>query len=328
MSSTAAPTVAAGEGVTAAGPPRRSPPGRRSRTTAGRLTPLLLLSPAGLVMIVLTVAPIGFLVFTSFTDYDQRTLFTGVYDVVGLRNYTHAFTDPAFWQSFVRTVLFTAAMVAGSILLGMGVAQLLGRVGRVMRYVMTVVLILAWAMPNVASSMVWGWLFEPGYGIVNWLLTQTHLFGDVTSTNWADRTSLAYACIWLLIVWQAVPFIALTLNAAQTQVDPAYYEAARLDGASEWRVYWTITLYFLRPTLLLVTILSIIWDFNVFNQIWLISQGGPDGSTSTLGVYTYRSAFVSFDIGSGSAIAIITTILLMVLTAFYIRSLVRAGEDL
>ena len=290
--------------------------------------PLLLLSPAGIVILVLTIAPIAFLAFTSFTDYDQRTLFTGVYDVVGLQQYSEAFHDHDFWMALVRTVLFTAAMVLGTIVIGMGVSQLLGKMSTVMRYVVTVVLIFAWAMPNVASSMVWGWLFQPGYGIGNWLLTQTHLFGDVTSTNWADRPFLAYACIWMLIVWQAVPFIALTLNAAQTQVDPAYYEAARLDGASEWRVYWTITLQFLRPTLMLVTILSIIWDFNVFNQIWLISKGGPDGATSTLGVYTYKEAFVGFEIGNGAAISIVTTVILMAITALYIRNLVRAGEDL
>lgn len=313
--------------ATVADPPRR-PPARRRDTLGTRLTPLWLLSPAGLVIVVLTVAPIGLLFFTSFTDYDQRTLFTGVYDVVGFDNYSHAFKDPEFWKAVLRTVGFTAAMVAGSIVLGMGVAQLLGKVGQVMRYVMTFVLIVAWAMPNVASSLVWGWLFQPGYGIVNWLLTQTHLFGDVTSTNWANSTWLAYTCIWLLIVWQAVPFIALTLNAAQSQVDVAYFEAARLDGASEWRIYWTITMHFLRPTLLLVTILSLIWDFNVFNQIWLISKGGPDGSTATLGVYTYKQAFVGFDIGRGAAISIVTTLMLMVLTAFYIRSLVRAGEEL
>ncbi|WGL51043.1 sugar ABC transporter permease [Nocardioides sp. BP30] len=329
MSSPTATPVAVGEPVAAAAPPRRP---RRRRGSRGvqrsGLAPLLLLSPAGLVIIALTIVPIGYLVWMSFTDAGQRMLFTGEYDVVGLQQYRDILSDADFWRSFARTVGFTAAMVGGSVLLGMGVAQLLGKVGRVLRWAVTIVLIFAWAMPNVASSMVWGWLFQPGYGVGNWLLTQTHLFGDVTDTNWADRPGLAFVCIWMLIVWQAVPFVALTLHAAQSQVDPAYYEAARMDGAGEWRVYWTITVHFLRPTLLLVTILSIIWDFNVFNQIWLISKGGPNGATSTLGVYAYRNAFVSFHFGVGSAIAVLTTLLLLVLTAFYVRSLVRTGEEL
>lgn len=290
--------------------------------------PVWLLSPAGLVIVALTVVPIIFLVFTSFTDFDQRSLFTGEFDFVGLQQYEKVFTDRTFWEAFLRTVFFTAAMVAGSVIIGMGVSQLLGKVGGWLRWVLTFVLICAWAMPNVASSLVWGWMIQPGYGVVNWMLTKIGIFGDVTAVNWTTNTWLALTAIWALIVWQAVPFIALTLYAAQTQVDQSYFEAARLDGASEWRVYWTITLQFLRPTLLLMTILSIIWDFNVFNQIWLISQGGPDNSTSTLGVYAYTQAFVGFEIGNGAAISLVTTLLLAGVTAFYIRSLVRAGEEL
>ena len=219
-------------------------------------------------------------------------------------------------------------MVAGSIVIGAGISHLLTRLSAVMRYIITVVLILAWAMPNVASSLVWSWLFQPGYGVVNWLLTQLHVFGDLTNTDWSNDPALSYLSIWMLIVWQAVPFIALTLYAAETQIPVEYKEAAGMDGAGEWRIYKTITLVFLKPTLLLVTILSIIWDFNVFNQIWLISQGGPDDATSTLGIFTYKTAFVGFQIGQGSAISVVTTLLLLILTAFYIRNLIRSGEDL
>ena len=299
-----------------------------ARTGRRDLTPLWLLSPAALVLAVVTLAPIGFLVFTSFTSYNQRTLFTGVYQGVGFDQYATLLADTAFWVSLLRTVLFTAAMVAGSVLIGMGVSHLLTRLGRGWRYAVTIVLVVAWAMPNVASSLVWNWLFQPGYGVLNWLLDQMRVFGDTTDLNWAQDPFLAYACIWLLIVWQAVPFIALTLNAAETQVPAEYQESARLDGAREFTVYRTITLRFLRPTLLLITILSVIWDYNVFNQIWLISRGGPGDATATLGVFTYKTAFVGFRIGQGAAISVVTTLLLLGLTAIYIRNLLRSGEDL
>ena len=329
MNKPSATVAAVDSRMTAVETPQRSYGRHRSRRSRGHdLAPLFLLTPAGLVICVLTLAPIIFLVITSFTDYSQKTLFTGIYRSVGLAQYQKVFVDPQFWSAFARTLVFTSAMVAGSIFIGMGVSQLLTKTGTVMRYVVTVTLIFAWAMPNVASSMVWGWLFQPGFGILNWILTKLHVFGNVLNVNWTQSTVLGFLCIWLLIVWQAVPFIALTLNAAQQQVDPAFFEAARLDGANEWRVYWTITLQFLRPTLLLVTILSVIWDFNVFNQIWLLTQGGPDGGTTTLGIYTYKQAFVSFNIGNGAAISVVTTLLLMVLTSFYIRSLVRSGEEL
>lgn len=300
-------------------PPRRRRP---------NLAPLWLLSPAGLVILAVTVVPIVFLVITSFTNYDQRSLFTGAYQSVGLSQYTTIFGDSGFWWALVRTILFTAAMVAGSVVIGTGVSHLLTRLGALLKYVVTVVLIFAWAMPNVASSIVWKWLFQPGYGVVNWFLTQLHVFGNMTNVDWANNTVLAYVCIWLLIVWQAVPFIALTAYAAETQIPVELKESARLDGAGEWRVYTAVTLPFLKPTLLLVTILSIIWDYNVFNQIWLVSQGGPNDSTSTLGIFTYKAAFVGFKIGEGSAISVVTTLLLLGLTAVYIRSLVRSGENL
>jgi N,N'-diacetylchitobiose transport system permease protein len=307
-------------------PPASTPVAPRARRRD--LTPLWLLSPAGLVLTAVTLAPIGFLVFTSFTNYNQRTLFTGAYRGVGVDQYATLLGNTAFWLSLLRTVLFTVAMVTGSVLIGMGVSHLLTRLGRFWRYAVTIVLIVAWAMPNVASSLVWNWLFQPGYGVLNWLLDQVGIFGDTTDLNWAQNPALAYTSIWLLIVWQAVPFIALTLNAAETQVPAEYLESARLDGAREFAVYRMITLRFLRPTLLLITILSVIWDYNVFNQIWLISRGGPGDATSTLGVFTYKTAFIGFRIGQGAAISVVTTLLLLVLTAVYIRNLLRAGEDL
>jgi N,N'-diacetylchitobiose transport system permease protein len=313
-----------------AGAPPAVPSASRPRPRRRRrnLAPLYLLSPAGLVLAAVTLAPIGFLVFTSFTDYDQRTLFTGTYSGVGLAQYSETLASSAFRAALLRTVLFTAAMVAGSVLIGLAVSHLLTRLGRGWRYAVTVVLIVAWAMPNVASSLVWNWLFQPGYGVVNWLLDQVRVFGDTTDLNWAQDPALAYVSIWLLIVWQAVPFLALTLNAAETQVPRDYLEAARLDGAGEFAVYRLVTLNHLRPTLLLVSILSVIWDYNVFNQIWLVSRGGPGDATSTLGVFTYKTAFVGFHIGHGAAISVVTTVLLLGLTAVYIRSLLKSGEDL
>ncbi|WP_210418498.1 carbohydrate ABC transporter permease [Agromyces intestinalis] len=310
--------------------PRSKRPAGPEHPTARRRdrAPLWLLSPAGLVMTVVTAAPIVLLVGISFTDFDQRSLFTGAFSFVGLEQYATVFADPDFWLALARTVVFTAVMVAGSVLVGMGVAHLMTLLRPGMRYLVTVVLICAWAMPNVASSLVWNWLFQPGYGVVNWLLTQVRVFGDLTDVAWSQHPVLAATSIWALIVWQAVPFIALTLYAAQVQIPTEYYEAARLDGASEWRVYRSITLVFLRPTLGLITILSIIWDYNVFNQIWLVSQGGPDQATTTLGIFTYKTAFVGFELGAGSAISVVTTLILLVLTAVYIRSLVRSGEDL
>ncbi|MFV0406041.1 MAG: carbohydrate ABC transporter permease [Propioniciclava sp.] len=323
-----------------AAPPTRTPTsrpaGRRPKPGAAmppaglrsKVAPIWLLTPAGILSIALIVVPILFLIYTSFTDYNQRTLFTGEYSFVGLDQYSTIFSDGEFWAALGRTLVFTFAMVFGSIVIGMAVAQLLAHVGGILRFLITIALVVAWAMPNVASSQVWLWLFQPGYGVVNWLITQLKIFGDFTNVNWAQDPTYAFASIWMLVVWQAVPFLALTLYSASNQVSPEMLEAARLDGASEWRIYWRVLLPTIRPTLLLLIVLSIIWDYNVFNQIWLVSQGGPGSATTTLGIYSYKTAFVGFEIGEGSAVALITTILLLFFSALYIRALVRSGETL
>jgi N,N'-diacetylchitobiose transport system permease protein len=308
--------------------PSRGGRGAGRRSPVGSRAPLVLLAPAALLLLALVVYPLVRLVVISFQDYGLRAIFTGQAGFTGLTNYTDVLTDASFWPVILRTVLVTGAMVLGTIVIGMGVAQLLTRLGVAMRTVVSVVLVLAWAMPNVASSLVWQWLFQPFYGVLNWLITQLRVFGDHTQDNWASHPGQAYTIVLTLVIWQAVPFVALTLYAAQSQIAPEYYEAGALDGATTWAMYRAITLPALAPTLLLVTILSVIWDFNVFNQIWLVSQGGPDGATSTLGVFTYITAFVGHDIGTGSAVAVIAALILMALSALYIRNHVRSGEEL
>lgn len=304
------------------------PTSRRPAPTSHRLTVAALLSPAGLILVALVLVPLGFLIYTSFTDYSQQALFTGQYQFVAFDQYLKVFSDPKFYAALVRTFLFTAALVIGSVLIGMWVAQLMTKVSTPLRYLLTFVLIFAWAMPNVASSMVWRWLFQPGYGVINWLLTRLGIFGDLTNTAWSNNTTLAFITIWLLVVWQAVPYIAITLYAATTQIDRSCLEAAAIDGASPLRAYWQITVPLIKPSIMVITMLSIIWDFNVFNQIWLVSGGGPQNSTATIGVFTYKQAFVNFAIGQGAAISVVTSLILLVLTAIYIRNLLRTGEKL
>ncbi|MFT8592103.1 MAG: sugar ABC transporter permease [Bifidobacterium sp.] len=323
-----APSIETVDADSQSQPPMRHGRKRKALHSGDGRTAALLFGPTGIILLALVAVPIVFLLFTSFTDFDQRSLFTGEFNLVGFKQYATVLADREFWFAMLRTMLFTAALVLGSVFIGMYVSQMMTRLNNGMRYLVTFVMIFAWAMPNVASSIVWKWLFQPGYGVLNWLLTKLYVFGDMTNTSWANNTALALVSIWLLVVWQAVPYIAITLYAATLSVDRSCIEAAHLDGAGPWRTYWQILVPMIRPNLLVVALLSVIWDFNVFNQIWLVSQGGPSGSTSTIGVFTYTKAFVSFDIGQGSAISVITVLVLLLLTGVYIRNLLKSGEDL
>ncbi len=306
----------------AAVPPRRRPRGR------GRALPYLLLVPAAAVLGLVLGYPLVRVVVISFQDYGLRALFTGRITWAGWANYRTVLDDAQFVPVLLRTVGFCAALVAGTLLIGLAAALMMERLGPRMRTAVTLCLIAAWAVPNVASSLVWQWLFQPVYGVVNWMLTQTHLFGDLTQRDWSGSTYSAFLLVWLLVVWQSVPFVALTLYAGLSQIPRTYYEAAALDGAGQVTVFRVITLPFLRPILGLVTILSVIWDFNVFNQLWILTRGGPNQSTTTLPIWSFTKAFSSNSFGQGAAVAVVSVLLLLAASALYVRRLVRSGEDL
>nr|WP_208329223.1 sugar ABC transporter permease [Streptomyces sp. 846.5] len=306
----------------AAVPPRHRPRRR------GHALPYLLLVPAAAVLGLVLGYPLVRVVVISFQDYGLRALFTGRITWAGWANYSSVLDDPQLVPVLLRTVGFCAALVAGTLLIGLAVALMMQRLGGRMRTAVTLCLIAAWAMPSVASSLVWQWLFQPVYGVVNWLLTRTQLFGDLTQRDWSGSTLSAFLLVWLLVVWQSVPFVALTLYAGLSQIPRTYYEAAALDGAGPVTVFRVITLPFLRPILGLVTILSVIWDFNVFNQLWILTRGGPGTSTTTLPIWSFTKAFSSNSFGQGAAIAVLSVLLLLGATALYVRRLVRSGEDL
>ena len=327
----AAPDPPVGKSAVVGGPrrarlPRRIRSSRPSRR-GDRATPYLLLAPAALVLGLVLGYPLVRLVLLSFQDYGLRALFTGQAPWNGFANYEHVFTGGEFGAVLLRTLVFCAALVLGTLLIGLLVALMLGALGRRLRAAVTFTLICAWAMPNVAATLVWQWLFQPGYGVVNWLLSQLGIFGDLSQHEWFASSFSAFCIIWLLVVWQSVPFVALTLRAGLSQIPRSYYETAAISGAGAWTSFRVVTLQFLRPILLLVTILSVIWDFNVFNQIWILTQGGPQDGTTTLGVWSFTQAFSSESYGQGAAIAVVTVLMLLVLTAYYVRRLVRAGEQ-
>jgi N,N'-diacetylchitobiose transport system permease protein len=315
------------------GLPRRSridTAGRRRSGAGGprNLAPLVLLIPTGIVLGAVLGYPLVRLIINSFEDFGLRALFTGTNEWIGFANYAAIFTDPDFLPVLLRTLVFTAALCIGCMVVGMAMAQLMMYVNKFTRMLLSSILILAWALPTVSSTLVWQWLFQPLYGVFNWIITQIGWFGDFTQHSWTGHPLQAFSIVFILIVWQSVPFVALTVYAGQSQIGDEYYEAAALDGASGWFIYRNITLPFLQPVLYLVVILQVIWHFNTFNQLWILTQGGPDNKTTTLALWSFQKAFASNSFGQGSAIAIVTALMLMAITVFYIRRLVRSGETL
>jgi N,N'-diacetylchitobiose transport system permease protein len=289
------------------------------------LVPYALLAPSVAVLLVLTGWPLVKLLVTSTQRYGREQVFGAAPEFVGLDNYRTVLTDPQFWHVLLRSVLFCAANVALTMTLGMLVAVMLLHLGRGMRLLVTVGLLLAWAMPALTSIVIWGWMFDSQYGVVNWLLSHAGL--DYAGHSWLIDPLSFFAVATLVITWQSVPFVAFTLYAGLTQVPDDVLEAAELDGAGGWQRFRLVVVPFIRPILLIVTVLQVIWDLRVFTQIFALQDaGGVTAKTSTIGVYIYQVGVAQGRFDVGSAIAVIMVLIMLVASFGYVRQIVRTEE--
>jgi N,N'-diacetylchitobiose transport system permease protein len=309
--------------------PRRAPEAARPGTRVRRLRPLVpygLLAPSLLVLAGVLGYPLYRLVVLSFQQYGLRELFAGTEGrFIGLENYRSILGDAFFWTVVARTVVFAAVCVGLTMVLGTLVALLLRRLGKGMRLLVTAGLVAAWATPVLTAIAVWQWMFDFEFGVVNWLLTRLGV-GDFVNHNWFDRPLEGFTVIVLVVVWGALPFVAVTLHAGLTQVPAELEEAARVDGGGAWQVFWNVTFPMLKPIFLLLTILSTIWDFKVFTQIWVMLNQRPGRDYYLLGIWSYSESFGVSNYGKGATIAVVMVVLLMVLTSVYVRQMLRAVE--
>jgi N,N'-diacetylchitobiose transport system permease protein len=185
--------------------------------------------------------------------------------------------------------------------------------------------VAAWATPVLTAVAIWQWMFDFEFGVVNWLLTRLGV-GDFVNHNWFDRPLEGFTVIVLVVVWGALPFVAITLYAGLTQVPAELEEAARVDGGGAWQVFWKVTFPMLKPIFLLLTVLSTIWDFKVFTQIWVMLNQRPGRDYYLLGIWSYSESFGVSNYGKGATIAVVMVALLMVLTSVYVRQMLRAVE--
>ncbi len=189
--------------------------------------------------------------------------------MVGLDNYSSILHDRVFWDTLIRTVVFTIVNVGLTIGLGTLIALLLVQVSTVVRILLTAGLVLVWSMPVVVAVQVWYWMTNFQNGVVNYTLTQLHV-GDYSQHDWYATTFSQLGLITALIVWGAMPFVAITVYAGLAQVPRELVEAAEVDGAGSLRIFRDVTFPILKPILLILTSLSIIWDFGVFTQPYLL----------------------------------------------------------
>ena len=302
---------------------------RRSRATRPGGLPYLLVLPVVLVLVTVAGWPLLKILLLSLQKQEsgKYALFHsgGTTPFTGLTNYANALSDPTFWAVTFRTLVFTGATVAVSLAVGMAVAQLLNRVSRWARMLLTATLLFVWAVPSTVSTQIFYWLFSNQYGAVNYLLDR--LPGvQMRGHDWFADPHEGLAVVGLVVVWGAVPLLAISLYAGLTQVPADVEEAARVDGANSWQVFRNVTLAFLRPLIAILTTLSVIWDFGVFNQIWFMRNGHPEPGYQTLGIYMYANGVGSSHYNLGATIGVLMMVALLGVIVVYIRQLLGIGE--
>jgi N,N'-diacetylchitobiose transport system permease protein len=305
-------------------------PSRRRPRTVRRVlrgsVPYLLILPVVVVITAILGYPLYKLVTLSFQQYGLPELIQRKGVWIGLDNYESVLRDEVFWGTLLRTVSFTAANVGLTIVLGTLIAFLLVRVSSWVRVLLTAGLVLAWSMPAVVAVQVWYWMTNFQNGILNYVLTELGI-GDYTQHDWYSTTFSKLAMVTLLIVWGAIPFVTITVYAGLAQVPRELVEAAEIDGAGPLRVFRDVTFPILKPIFLILASLSIIWDFGVFTQPYLlIGASHVDSTTYLMGVYVFIEGYAHSDFGRGAAISLLMLLMVAAMSVVYVRRMVKMGE--
>lgn len=306
-----ASSVAVGQIATAARP--------RTFGAQERLAYLLLL-PALVFIAALIFYPVGSTIATAFFATDKLGR---LYAFAGWANFRALGVDPAFWQIFRRTFLWTAIAVTVKTLAGMAFALLLNLPFRGRRAV-RMLTVIPWALPFPISAMIWQWTYNSEFGLLNHFLSQTGLWPHPPA--WLAQPTTAFAANLAVDIWIGLPFFALVFLAGLQAISPEFYEAAEIDGAGPLSRFTSVTLPFLRPVIVMASLLSVIWTFNDFSVPYIITKGGPINTTDILVTHLYKTAFQFLDFGPASAIAVITFATLLTFSLLYARLYFREVE--
>ena len=295
---------------------------RPRRTTL----PYVLVLPAIAALVLALGYPLVRQVVLSFQDFGLAQQFGRPPEWVGLQNYRDLITDPYLWTVTVRSLIFCLVNAAATMAVGVSLALLMQHMSKPIRILLQSGLLIAWAMPVVAALTVWEWLFDTQYGVINYVLTKIGL--DYAGHSWLLEPLSFFFVATVIVVWMSVPFVAFTVYAALTQIAEDMVEAAEIDGASGWQRLRHIVLPSIRPVLLVVILLQVIWDLRVFTQIYILQKaGGNTHDTNLLGTYIYRLGIGSGKFGLAAAVAMFMLVLTVVLTSPYVRAMLKQEEN-
>lgn len=272
-----------------------------------------LIAPTLLVIGLLLGYPLLFALLQSFqevTVFQPRGVF------IGIDHYVRAFSDRLFLASLLRSFIFAGSSLGGAILFGMVIALLLNRdiVGK--KY-MRVCMLLPFIVSEVSVGVIWQWMFSPQLGVINNALR----FLSLPTIRWLSDPNWAMVSIIIANIWRLTPFPVLILLAGLQSIDHSYYEAAHIDGASAWQIFFNITAPLIKPMMLICVVYLSFASFNQFGTIYSLTGGGPGEATEVLALHMYATAFKHFNWGYGSALAVILFLVNVALSLGYAKVL-------
>ncbi|WP_195200531.1 carbohydrate ABC transporter permease [Faecalispora jeddahensis] len=282
--------------------------------------PYLLIAPALFIVAAVVFVPVANAILMSFQSYDLRRPREIVF--IGLANYIEVFHDPIFWGSLLRTALWVIFGVGFQFLFGFILANFLNKSFKG-RGIIRSVSLIPWVTPGVLIGLMWRWIYDGSYGVLNDLLKKVGLI-DMPIPFLAQESTVMPSVI-VTIIWQGIPFFALMLLAGLQGVPAELYEAADIDGANGAQKLFRITIPSIKNTIFVTTLLRIIWVANSVDVIFSMTGGGPAYASQTLSVYIFNKAN-SLNLGYSSTMSLLLTILLLVVAIPYLKSMFRNQE--
>ncbi|WP_244834577.1 sugar ABC transporter permease [Clostridium sp. BJN0001] len=262
-----------------------------------KLAVLLFVMPTLIPLFVFWIYPMCKAVFISFTDWDYMT---SDFDFIGFSNYISLFHDSMFFESLKNTLVFTFGTLIPTVAGGLALAVLLKKkIAGLSIY--KAIIFSPWITPTVAVSIVWSWIFEPEYGFANYILNLLNL----PKSQWLQSSKTAMFAVIIVTVWKGVGWAMIFYLTALNKISKSLYEVASVDGADSFHKFFHITLPLVSPTTFFLTIITTIDSLKAYDQIQVLTQGGPSGSTRTILYFYYQTAFENFDTGKATAIAVI-----------------------
>ncbi|MBN9215414.1 MAG: sugar ABC transporter permease [Microbacterium sp. SCN 70-200] len=285
------------------------PQSKRRRQLRRTAESYAFLSPTMILLFVLMIIPIVMVIGYSLQD---GAIIGKDHEFVGLDNYMAVLTNPSFWNATSNTVIFTVTSVVAHLIIGLGFAMMLNStlIGAVPRAIFRGLYVLPWLFTVAVIAVLWRMLLAPN-GVINFLLN--------TNIEWLASPQLALGTVTFINIWAGYPFFMVSLLAGLQGIPSDLYEAASIDGAGPVQRFWNVTVPQLRPIIVSLVLLDLIWTSQQFALIWMTTGGGPINVTEVLSTFTYKLAFAKYDFSQAATSAVLVLLMSMVLAVFYVR---------